>query len=80
MRKTGGMRIVAIDTVESFSRSAAEIPVTLHSAMSAMVVVACLWTVALCTKLHHVGVRNAFTISESQRVVVVRVVATEAAD
>jgi len=76
----GCVRVVALNAALSLPRSACEVPVPGHAAVGAAVVVARLWAVALGAECHDVRELQCSAVGETERVVIVRIVAREAAE
>lgn len=79
-REGGGVGIVAIDAVIPFAGTAAEVPMSGHSAVGTMPVVAVLRPVALGAELHGVRELHPPAVGEPEPVVVFGMVATQAGE
>jgi len=71
---------VAIDTVVAGSRALFQIPIPVHPAVYSVVVVAALGTVTLGAEGHDVGKLQSRSISQTQGIVITRIVAREAVE
>ena len=72
------MRVVAVDAVVPHAGALGQIPVAVHAAVAAVEVITHRRAVALGAERHHIGKGHAAAIGEVERVVVFRVVTTEA--
>ena len=74
------MGIVAVNARIAGAAAAGQVPVSVHSAMQALVVIPTLWPVALRAKSHAVGEIQCAAICQAQGFVVVGIVAAQAGE
>ena len=74
-RKLWDMWIVAIDAMVPYSWATGEIPISIHAAVSTVLVIAGLLAVTLGAKCHDVGVSDCRAIGQMKGVGILRIVA-----